>query len=201
MWMSSEGSVFERALLSPLSARWAESAPLATERGQLVVAAVAITQAQEAVGQDAAFEEGVEPRRTSEPLRAAACRLNLSISAHNVCLMSVPLGRACARLDGPTLGPGLQGCASPGAYLAYRGNHAIFLHLRAWRWRQPIATNGSARTLYCRALVAWPGCVDATSSKGKRMSVAVLTSRSAENAAQFVENPYSDGNRAGLFSL
>ena len=37
-----------------------ETAPLAAERDQLVVAAVATTQAQEAVGQDAAFEERVE---------------------------------------------------------------------------------------------------------------------------------------------
>ena len=37
-----------------------QAAPLAAERHQLVVAAVAAVQAQEAVGQDAAFEEGVE---------------------------------------------------------------------------------------------------------------------------------------------
>lgn len=44
---------------APGSARWAEPAPLATERDELVVAAVAAVQSQEAVGQDAAFEEGV----------------------------------------------------------------------------------------------------------------------------------------------
>ena len=41
-------------------ARRAKPAPLAAERDQFVVAAVATVQAQEAVGQDAAFEEGVE---------------------------------------------------------------------------------------------------------------------------------------------
>ena len=45
---------------APGTARWAKAAPLATERDQFVVAAVATVQAQEAVGQDAAFEEGVE---------------------------------------------------------------------------------------------------------------------------------------------
>ena len=40
--------------------RRAEPAPLATEGDQPVVAAVAAAQAQEAVGQDAGFEEGVE---------------------------------------------------------------------------------------------------------------------------------------------
>jgi len=38
----------------------AKAAPLAAERDQLVAAAVVAAQAQEAVGQDAAFEEGVE---------------------------------------------------------------------------------------------------------------------------------------------
>ena len=37
-----------------------QAAPLAAERDQLVVAAVAAAQAQEAVGQDAALQEGVE---------------------------------------------------------------------------------------------------------------------------------------------
>jgi hypothetical protein len=38
----------------------AELAPLAAEGHELVVAAVAIAQPQKAVGQDAAFKEGVE---------------------------------------------------------------------------------------------------------------------------------------------
>ena len=42
------------------AARRAEPAPLAAKGYKLVVAAVAAAQAQEAVGQDAAFEEGVE---------------------------------------------------------------------------------------------------------------------------------------------
>jgi hypothetical protein len=42
------------------AARRTETAPFAAESDQLVVAAVTTTQAQEAVGQDAAFEEGVE---------------------------------------------------------------------------------------------------------------------------------------------
>ncbi len=45
---------------APGTARGAEPAPLAAEGDQLVVAAVTAAQAQEAVGQDAAFEEGVE---------------------------------------------------------------------------------------------------------------------------------------------
>ena len=44
----------------PGPARGAEPAPLAAERQQLVMPAVAAAQAQEAVGQDAAFEESVE---------------------------------------------------------------------------------------------------------------------------------------------
>ena len=45
---------------TPGSARRAEAAELATEGDQLVMAAVAAAQAQEAEGQDAAFEESVE---------------------------------------------------------------------------------------------------------------------------------------------
>ena len=45
---------------APRAARRAKAAPLAAEGDQLVVAAVAAAQPQEAVGQDAAFEEGVE---------------------------------------------------------------------------------------------------------------------------------------------
>jgi len=44
----------------PGSARRAKVSPLAAESEQLVVATVAVAQAQEAVGKDAAFEEGVE---------------------------------------------------------------------------------------------------------------------------------------------
>jgi hypothetical protein len=45
---------------APGPARRAKAAPFAAEGDQLVVAAVAAAQTQEAVGQDAAFEEGVE---------------------------------------------------------------------------------------------------------------------------------------------
>ena len=45
---------------APGPARRAKPATLAAERDQLVVAAVAAVQAQEAVGQDAAFEARVE---------------------------------------------------------------------------------------------------------------------------------------------
>ena len=45
---------------APGSACGAKPAPLAAKRHQLVVAAVAAVQAQEAVGQDAAFQESVE---------------------------------------------------------------------------------------------------------------------------------------------
>ena len=45
---------------APGTARRAEPAPLAAEGDQLVVAAITAAQAQEAVGQDAAFQEGVE---------------------------------------------------------------------------------------------------------------------------------------------
>ncbi len=45
---------------APGPARRAQAAPLAAEGNQLVVAAVAAAQAQQAVGLDGAFEEGVE---------------------------------------------------------------------------------------------------------------------------------------------
>ena len=45
---------------APGAARGTKAVPLAGEGDQLVVAAVAAAHAQEAVGQDAAFEEGVE---------------------------------------------------------------------------------------------------------------------------------------------
>lgn len=45
---------------APGAAGTAKAAPLAAERHQLVVAAVAAAQAQEAVREDAEFEEGVE---------------------------------------------------------------------------------------------------------------------------------------------
>jgi len=45
---------------APSAARGAKAAPLAREGDQLVVAAVATTQAQKAAGQDAALQEGVE---------------------------------------------------------------------------------------------------------------------------------------------
>ena len=45
---------------APRAARGAEPSALATERHQLVVAAVGAAQAQETVRQDAALEEGVE---------------------------------------------------------------------------------------------------------------------------------------------
>ena len=45
---------------APAPARRAKATPLAAERDQLVVAAVGAAQAQEAVSEDAAFEEGVE---------------------------------------------------------------------------------------------------------------------------------------------
>ena len=45
---------------APCAARWAKAAPLAGEGDPLVVAAVGAAQAQEAVREDAAFEEGVE---------------------------------------------------------------------------------------------------------------------------------------------
>lgn len=45
---------------APGAARRAEAAALATQGDELVVAAVAAAQSQEAVGQDGAFEEGIE---------------------------------------------------------------------------------------------------------------------------------------------
>ena len=45
---------------APCLARRPEAAPVAAERDQLVVAAVAAAQAQEALRLDAAFKEGVE---------------------------------------------------------------------------------------------------------------------------------------------
>ena len=45
---------------APYPARGTEAASVAAERDRLVVAAVAAAQAQEALRQDAAFEEGVQ---------------------------------------------------------------------------------------------------------------------------------------------
>ena len=52
--------VSSRLRHAPGTARRAKAAPLAAERDEFVVAAVAAAQSQETVGQDAAFEEGVE---------------------------------------------------------------------------------------------------------------------------------------------
>ena len=57
---------------APRAARWAKAAPLAGEGDELVIAAVAAAQAQEAVGQDPAFEEGVE-LVLNELRQASAC--------------------------------------------------------------------------------------------------------------------------------
>jgi len=51
---------FRRLCHAPGAAGGAKPAPPTAARHQLLVAAVAAAQAQEAVGQDAAFEEGVE---------------------------------------------------------------------------------------------------------------------------------------------
>ena len=55
----------------------AKPAPLAAERDELVVAAVAAVRSQEAVGQDAAFEEGVE--RVLDELRQVGPGPGLSL--------------------------------------------------------------------------------------------------------------------------
>jgi hypothetical protein len=52
--------VRRRLCHAPRAARRAKAAPLAAERDELVVAAVAAAQAQESVGQDAALQERVE---------------------------------------------------------------------------------------------------------------------------------------------
>ena len=52
--------VRRRTRHAPGTARWAKAASLATEGDALVVPTVGTAQAQEAVGQDAALEEGVE---------------------------------------------------------------------------------------------------------------------------------------------
>ena len=52
--------VGSRLCHTPGTARRAKPAPLAAERDQLVVTAVAAAQSQEAVREDAAFEERVE---------------------------------------------------------------------------------------------------------------------------------------------
>jgi len=52
--------VRRRLRLATRAARGAEPAPLAADRQQLVVAALASAQPQEAAGQDAALEEGIE---------------------------------------------------------------------------------------------------------------------------------------------
>jgi hypothetical protein len=52
--------VRRRLFLAPRAARRAKAAPLATEGDELVVAAVAAVQSQEAVREDAALQERVE---------------------------------------------------------------------------------------------------------------------------------------------
>jgi len=63
---------------APRSTRWAEPSALATERQQLVVPAVGTAQAQEAVRQDAARQEGVE--LVTDELRQASASGLLSLS-------------------------------------------------------------------------------------------------------------------------
>ena len=53
-------SICWKDTITPGPARRTKAAPFAAESDELVVPAVAATQPQEAVGQDAAFEEGVE---------------------------------------------------------------------------------------------------------------------------------------------
>jgi len=62
---------------APGPARGAKAAPLAREGDQLVVAAVAAAQSQEAVGQDAALQEGVE--LILDELRQVGASLGLSL--------------------------------------------------------------------------------------------------------------------------
>ena len=62
---------------SPGPARRAKASTLAAEREQLVVAAVTATQAHEAVGQDAALQEGVELVLHKLRLVGAGCGLVL----------------------------------------------------------------------------------------------------------------------------
>jgi len=62
---------------APGPAARAKAAPLAAERDQLVMPAVTATQAQEAVRQDAAFEEGVELVLHKLRQVGAGCSLSL----------------------------------------------------------------------------------------------------------------------------
>ncbi len=82
----------------PRAARRAKASALATERDQLVVAAVVAAQTQKAVSQDAAFEEGVEFREAPEVVTLVGSSIMMSsgspISArHSVSICcSPPLG-------------------------------------------------------------------------------------------------------------
>ena len=69
--------VGSRLCHAPGAAGGAKPAPLAAERDQLVVAAVAAAQSQEAVREDAAFEEGVE--LVFDELRQIGAGLSLSL--------------------------------------------------------------------------------------------------------------------------
>ena len=64
--------VSRRLRHAPSAARRAKAAPHAAEGDKLVVAAVAAVEAQEAMRQDAAFEEGVE-LVFDEPRQVGAC--------------------------------------------------------------------------------------------------------------------------------
>lgn len=70
-------------------ARWAKAAPHAVEGQELVAAAVAAAQSQEAMGQDGAFEEGLEPsafsaRRSGRDLQQAEIALLLGTMIINI---------------------------------------------------------------------------------------------------------------------
>jgi hypothetical protein len=81
------GHQVRRRLRHPAcSARRAEAAPLATEGQQLVVAAFAAAQPQEAVGQDAAFEEGVECFGDESRQRGPGAALEVGDEAGSVLL-------------------------------------------------------------------------------------------------------------------
>jgi len=67
-------------------ARRAKAAPLADERHQLVVAAVAAAQAQEAVDEDAARQEGIELVPHNLRQVGASCDLGLLEEGRGVLL-------------------------------------------------------------------------------------------------------------------
>jgi hypothetical protein len=149
----------------PGPSRGAEAAPLAAERQQLVVPALAAAQAQEAVGQDAALEEGVELILDEARQRGPGAGLGVGDETGRVLLhQAVQRGllgavalvverarwggprRACTRARGPPAGNRHGGGAAQSGNAQRRpgrqGRPACLPPQGSLRWRTVIGHHG-----------------------------------------------------------